>query len=81
MPSHVDVQNKVQDDFTHNGLTLWFERCIYSYADPNKADEHGYRFVWRDSAGRKKMTFGHTRIPDAETLKRLIAMAESEGWL
>ena len=80
MQSRVDVLDEVRDSSTHNGQTLCFQRCIYHYADPEKENEQGYRFIWRDSAERKKMDFGHTRIPDAETLRRLLAMATLEGW-
>jgi hypothetical protein len=58
---------------------ICFQRVTYHYDDGNSED--GYRFIWRRPNNSLQAARGQARIPDRVTLKRLIKMAESQGWL
>ncbi len=61
-----------------NDWRLNFQYVTYHYdADP---PEMGYRFIWRRPNGHLQGARGQARIPDAETLFRLLAKASAEGW-
>ena len=60
------------------GYHICFQNVIYHYA--NGTTDYGFRFIWRKPGGNLLSSRGQARIPDAVTLKRLLAKAKSAGW-
>ena len=74
---HVEIEHEVIDE-KPNGWALCFQWCRYVF--PDRADELGYRFIWRREDGSLQAARGQARIPDAANMFKLIEMAKSEGW-
>ena len=58
---------------------LCFQWGRWDFDDGNSG--HGFRFIWRDQAGRLQPYRGQTRIYQVEYIQTLLRMAEEEGWL
>ena len=75
----VEIHNEVSTAGNTKGWVLYFQKCTYHYDDKIYSEE-GYRFIWRRPNGSLQAARGQARIPDAETLNRLLAAAGQAGW-
>lgn len=77
--ARVQVVNEATSGDTYTeGRHLCFQWCRYLYDDG--AMDYGYRFIWKDSAGRLQPARGQARIPSMRELVALTDRAKSEGW-
>ena len=42
--------------------------------------QEGFRFIWRDAAGKQLASRGQARLPSLEMAERLIRAARQAGW-
>lgn len=68
---------KSVEERREDGNILAFQWCEYL---SDESSEFGYRFIWKDPAGRLQPHRGQARIPSMMLLHRLIARACDEGW-
>ncbi|MFJ5692109.1 hypothetical protein [Providencia stuartii] len=76
MATRVHVIDSVEDK--HGDWTLCFQYCVYDYGDNTK--DYGYRFIWKKPDGKLQAARGQARIPDIDTITRLIEKAKRLGW-
>lgn len=77
--SRFEVQNEVKHPESFGGgWQLCFQAGTYHHDDGEI--ETGFRFIWRDPAGKMRPQRGQARIPSREHLEHLTSLAEREGW-
>jgi len=73
----VEILNEVTLD-GEEGWTLCFQYCTYHYEDSTTED--GFRYIWRRENGSLQAAQGQAKIPDENTLHRLLNAAREDGW-
>ena len=79
METKIRVHNEVSIEYP-GGKRLCFQWCTYVYKESGKADQRGYRFIWRRANNNLQAARGQARIPNAADLSRLIELAREAGW-
>ena len=74
----VQIINEVRDGKL-NEWNLCFQWVQYHYNNGDDT-EFGYRFIWRTPENRLQPARGQARIPDSDTIYRLIEKAKRDGW-
>lgn len=77
--AHVKIINEIPKERNYQDWQLCFQQCVYYY--DNGATEEGYRFIWRRPGGSLQAARGQARLPDRESIERLLEQAQKEGWL
>lgn len=77
MATNVTVHEEVIEG-DEDEWQLCFQWVTYNYEDARPQD--GYRFIWRRPNGNLQPARGQARIPDAETMFKLIRAATGAGW-
>lgn len=79
MNSKIKILKEVPKTKIPNAWNLCFQKCIYTY--DQKADEEGFRFIWKDEKGNLRPQRGQARIPSNLELQNLLNEAMKDGWL
>ncbi len=71
---HASVEVRIGD------WSLCFQKVTYTYDDPQRQSEDGFRFMWKSPEGRLKTDRGQARIPTEADLFTLLRLAADDGW-
>jgi hypothetical protein len=76
--ARAEILHETYDEVDPSGCRVELHYIKLHHHD--RSAEYGYRFMWRDAAGRLLPHRGQARIPKLALAQRLMAKAMAEGW-